>query len=228
MTIKEHDVIRVAQEDGSVLVDHPTFGVISRKRETLEEPIYLFGMETPTKDVVTMTIKGVTVQENLGDSFYIENEKHVEIMMSSKQFVDACTNMNASGVPCTITETYSKGRIKLIDAPTTTQYLKDVVVTETDNSIARSKTLVDDMKQLVGKSGTIKRSDMEDALKIVRKITCNLRDGLPYNLKCFSEVAEKQIAEAKASIELSITNKKDKIIKRLITENPDILLIDKD
>ena len=228
MSIKKIPFEESKQEDGSVLFDHPSYGVISRTRETLANPVTLFGMDTVVKDVVTMKIKGVTLKESLGDSFYIENQTHVEIMMAASQFVDAFTNMNSSGVPCSIVETVSKGRIKLASTPTNADFIIDSIINNIDECVSSSNQLVSEVESLISKTGTINKTDRDEAASKVFEYSRKLYDSLPHNIKCYSDAADKQVMEAKATIDLAITNKKDKIIKRILSENPEILSISKD
>lgn len=213
-------------DDGSIEFSHDSYGLISKNREHLNDSVSLFGLETKTKDVVSLSIKGVTIKEDLGDSLYIENETVVEIVMSASQFIDSFTNMNHGGTPCTIRETVSKGKIKFAHVPSTGEYLIDSINSGVDASIEASKSIVDDVTDIIGVTGSISKDDRLKAFKMVQEISRQLSDSFPHDVSSYSDVADRQKKEAKATIDLALTNKKDQIIRKSIEQNPDLLRID--
>lgn len=227
MTIS-HEDIKVSlknNDDGSIEFSHPSYGVISKKRETLESPISLFALETKAKDIVSIAIKSVTIKEDLGDSLYIENETLTEVIMSSSQFIDSFTNMNSSGTPCTIYQTHSKGKIKFAELPSGSDYIIGSVHSSVEACLSASKTIVDDVDSLINVSGNINKDSREEAFAAIQRVSRGLRDGFPHDVSSYNKVAKKQMKEAKASIDLALANKKDKIITKVLQDNPDLLRI---
>ena len=102
------DLLVVTQEgltskgEGTTYV-HPCFGRISLSRICGQfDNGSLFQTNVESNTAVRLTIKRAKVTRDLSTDWVHDTEELIEVYLSPTQFADMLTNMNTSGVPCTI------------------------------------------------------------------------------------------------------------------------------
>jgi hypothetical protein len=225
--MKQFEINAKKNEDGSRTLTHPSYGMISITSETLDDAIPLFGQETNVRDIVTLQVSSASVLQNMGDNFYQNEEKLIEVQMSALQYAQMLTNHNSSdGAHCTIIETKKLGKINFVACPTQTEYIEDDLIDTFEKIKAGKDAMLDTVTECLSKTGAVSKADRDALNDVIFQYTRKIYDHLPYGAKCFSESVDKQVAESKATIDLHMQNKISQIALNNIAENQHLLIKD--
>lgn len=187
-----------------VVENHSSYGMLDIYRSS-GSPQTLFGSSIEHGHTITFRITGGSKVRDLSRFWYHQEEPIVEIEMSPTQFIDAITNMNTSGVPCTIRsvggvrrEPPPKLSIKKLVEKEFERDLHDIM----DNGMKALTALKDSLE-----SRNLKRSDVREAINKMDSILRDIKSNLPFVNASFKKQMDKTITEAKGEIEAAFTNK---------------------
>ena len=197
----EIKVERASGSEGGVY-EHESFGMV--KISHIHGVDKTFGSEVESTSLVELTITGCQVTQSLGQNWYHGRNEKVRVRMSAVQYAELISNPNSQGSPCTILNTEKLGRIKQKHIETQTQYVESEIERTVTNLHKTVADLREDLAELLDKKGTFKKSDKDQARKLVDTTIRAVNDYLPFYENCLKENIEKMKSEARADINCHI------------------------
>jgi folate-dependent phosphoribosylglycinamide formyltransferase PurN len=195
----------VTQEDANSPFDgstysHPSYGQ-ARFSRTSGERGKLYGSKVDSSNAIELTISTSKCRQDLGRDWYREEDQIVQVIFTQTQFAELLTNMNASGVPCTISYREALGSIEFAEMPRELEYIKEEIQRKKDTQKAELTVLQKESNELLTKTGTLRKADKERLIRINQLIVNLSSSSLPFYAKSAEETIEKATQEAKAEIE---------------------------
>lgn len=185
---------------GGMSYSHPSYGVARFSRVSGDRG-QLYGSKINSSNTVELTISTSKCRQDLGRDWYYDQDQIINVTFTQTQFAELLTNMNASGVPCTINYREALGHIEFAEMPHELEYIKDEIQAKQVEQKGKLHALQKEANGLLTKTGTLKKADKERLIEINRLIV-NLSDSsLPFYAKSAEETIEKATQEAKAEIE---------------------------
>lgn len=181
--------------------EHESFGMIEIHRTQGGYP-YLFGSSIPHNNKVSITIKHAEMERHLNSDHYYGRRQIVEIEMSPTQFAEAITNMNTSGVPCTIR--YIEGK-RMENCPFVGK--REQFADEFEDKmrrIAKELDTLSELAQALTQTKAPNKDQKEAILKEVERIRMEIGDNLPFTYRMFNEQMDKTVLEAKGEFEAMV------------------------
>jgi len=182
-------------------VCHPSFGNIQINRVSGHTNLY----DSPLHHghFISLRISTASYQRDLYRRWHMPEEMIVEVYMSASQFAEAITNMNTTGVPCTVRRYRDKtGKFveSSLDSPDND---KDTHEQEIKNAVAslavRARKAQEQLDEaLQGK--TVRKGDLEALKGTLYKLEQDLRENLPFVQRSFYEAMEKVEQRVKTEI----------------------------
>ena len=167
----------------------------------------LFGSDIKHNNTICLEISEAEYIRHINSEWYHPKNKIIEIELSPVQFAEAITNMNTSGIPCTIREKSNERVDKCPELPNK----KEVFRSEFDNDIKNIQNtiskLANNVEKLINSKKTFTKADKDEILNGLYKIKQELNSNVPYMVECFDEQIEKSVLHSKAEIEAYIQNK---------------------
>jgi len=185
---------------------HPSFGQIHFSRVNGRSSFY--GSELEQDHFITMEVKQSEIQRGLSHDWYFAHSSPIiAIRMTSNQFAEMLTSLNhGSGVPCTI-EIVNQKPVEKYPAP---ESRKDFVhrkfeerMKEFGNQIRENQKKATD----IVKKKTLSKQDIHDLTNQLEWLTGEVERNIPFFAKCFQEVTDEIVVEAKAEVENAIQHK---------------------
>lgn len=192
--------------DDAEKLEHPSFGQIRFNRVS-SRGCRFYGSEIEQDSYISLEIHQSQVNRDLSSDWYHEQDPIIRLRISSSQFVEMVTSMNqGSGVPCTIERLNGK---KVDDLPTyrnKKELTQDQFKEEIEKRVSESKDLQQEALRLINKP-KLSKQDKFDLNHHIALLTDRLSSDVPFYLKCFQEVSDKVVDEAKMEIENAIQHK---------------------
>jgi hypothetical protein len=191
-------------KDSEQRINHSSFGQINFSRVSGTQRFY--GSELKQHSYIELTICESELSRDLTDDRYFPKKRLVRVRMSSNQFAELITNMNTSGIPCTIEQIGDN----TIEPLPFTENRKEFIHREFEErmkqfaNIIRQKQI--ESKDLVKKK-VLSKNDMESLQQNLNWIITEVEKNIPFFAKCFQETTDKVVLEAKTEIENMITHK---------------------
>lgn len=185
---------------GGSSYSHPSYGQASFHRVTGSRG-KLYGSKIDSNNTVELTISTSQCRQDLGRDWYYDQDEIVQVIFTQTQFAELLTNMNASGVPCTISYREALGLIEFAEMPRELEYIKDEIQRKKDTQKDELSSLQAEAITLLTKKGTLKKSEKDRLLRINQLIVNLSSSSLPFYAKSAEETIEKATQEAKAEIE---------------------------
>jgi len=185
--------------------EHESYGMLSISRVSANQGRPLFGSSLVQHNFITLKIGRASLDRDLSYDHYYPNDVLVEVDMSPIQFIDAMTNMNTAGIPCTIRRV---GEDRMEDCPY--RDVKDIFHDELKQDIQRVLGQTEKLMKLVEKKlrapGTISKKTRLELADLLYKVEQDIRSNIPYVYSQFNNQMDKTVNEAKAEIEAFFTN----------------------
>ena len=189
---------------------HPMYGMISFSRAGYGGTQNLFGSSVPCNTVINIRLKKGYVERDLNHEWFTGRECLFEVALSPAQFAEAITNMNCGdGVPCTIRyNSAEKQKYNLNDCPYEPQFTVYAhEFTKTCQSANENvNKLIGNAKALLNQKN-IKKSDINELIQVLNKISRELNSNLPFVQSSFNEYLNKSVDEAKQEVEAFIQHR---------------------
>ena len=167
----------------------------------------LFGSDIKHNNIITLTISQGACDRGLNTDWFHGKEQLIKIELSPVQFAEAITNMNTSGVPCTITRFNGE----MIDPVPELINKKEVFREEFSKDVKEVSDIIgklsDEINDILSSKKAMTKSDKESIQSGLRRINQQLNSNIPYLADCFDEQIEKSVSHSKAEVEAYVQNK---------------------
>lgn len=189
---------------------HPMYGMISFSRASGGGSSNLFGSSVPCNTVINIRLKKGFVERDLNHEWFTGRDTLFEVALSPAQFAEAITNMNCGdGVPCTIRYNDAEKQYhNLNDCPYEPQFtVYEHEFSETCQSANNNvNKLIDDAKALLNQK-SIRKSDVNELIKVLNKLSQELNSNLPFVQSSFNEYLNQSVSDAKQEVEAFIQHR---------------------
>ncbi len=184
-------------------IEHESFGMISIHRvQSRGTP--LFGSSLIQQNLISIKVTRADDTRHLNKHWYHPKEILVEFDLSPTQFIDAMTNMNTTGVPCTLRNV---GGERMEECPHEDVF--DTFHSELKEDIkevlGRTGKLMKLVEEKLKAPGTISKATRLELAEHLYHIEQDIRANLPFVYKQFNRQMDKSVSEAKGEIEAFFT-----------------------
>ena len=186
--------------------EHPSYGMLSFHHIRGGNPV-LFGSSVPHDEKIQLTIQHADCERSLNRNWYFGKKNVVELEMSYAQFAEAISNMNTSGVPCTLLYTEKDGRIPDCEFELSRKMYEDEFAEKLKEANEVTNQLIASVSELFEKP-RLTKAEKEEVLRSLQKIKMEIGVNSEHILKQFNAQMEKTVSEAKADIEEFARQKK--------------------
>lgn len=184
---------------------HPSYGQIRFSRVSGTSNFY--GSELQQDHYISMEIHTSEVQKDLSNDWYHNRGLVTRLRMTANQFSELITSMNnGSGVPCTL-EFYNKEKTeKLPEIENRKEFTHRKFQERMSDFAQRLNVDRERARELINKK-TPSKEDQKELYFIVEKLQTEISSNIPFFAKCFQEVMDDVVIEAKSEIENAIQHK---------------------
>ena len=183
---------------------HPAFGQISFCRVTGHGRFY--GSELRQDHYIEMRVNHSEMERSLTSDHYYERDRVLTLRMTANQFSEMITNMNASGVPCTLTQICGEKVPELPDAENKKEFTHRVFADRMKEFAVTLKGKQALVKTISAKK-TLSAEDQRQLNWAMDWITQETTKNIPFFMECFQETMDKVVVEAKTEVESAIMHK---------------------
>ena len=193
-------------EDNKKIFTHPSYAMISFSRYTGSNS-YMFGSELNHNGGIRLRICNAEKHRHLGRDWYHSRDVLIEVNMSYSQFAEAITNMNTTGVPCTLDyhdgkqiEPCPKQSNEITETHEEFEKLSSKIASNLNECINMA------IEQLNSPKPTTKKEKQAliDSLKYAKM---NIESNMPFVIKSFNENIDTTVSNAKAEVEGFVTQR---------------------
>lgn len=180
-------------------IEHESFGMISAGRVN-SSGRYMFGSDIKHNAYIEITISRADLVEKSGRQNTFPRENLIRIRLSAVQWAEFLTNMNTTGVPCTLEviqgirqEEYVPVEDKLkVAFREGKEYLENA---STKGLLGKVRDYIANLK--------IAKKHKEELEVMTRLLDDNLKSNAKFYLEQFNKEAERIVTESKAEAEAS-------------------------
>lgn len=202
------------------LYKHPSFGMLSISRIQGNSG-YLFGSEIQAMNFIELKLSTATLERDLTSDHYRGEEQLFTIKMSPNQFSELITTMNiGEGVPVTIERVMREEIEQNSTMESKKSYTQSQFKQRMDNFLVEINKNQERAKEIIKKKN-LSKDDQEQLNRHMEKINQEVKLNIPFFLRCFQEVMDKVVLDAKAEIDSALLHSVVEAgIKVLGIENP--------
>ncbi len=189
-------------EDGKLRFAHPSYGMAQFSHRQGNPVLFHSSLETHYNYVVLSVKTCELIREDTGDTLYGPMHGNiVEVAFSQSQFAELLTTMNiGAGVACTIQAREGK----MVERPPQIASQTENMKAEfTDQAREFTKEILreaDGIDELL-KKPTLNRADRAKISSVLRSVSRELTDKMPFMVDMYQEATEKIKTDAKAEVE---------------------------
>ena len=191
-------------EEGAYRETHPSYGMIRAGRVSGGHS-NLYGSSVSHQHFITIEISHGARDRHLSTDWYTTGESIVRVDLSANQFAEMLTNMNSSGVPCTLSYIDRKP-MPACPERHIRQEVQDEFETQMRGLCEDALIAEQKMAELVKPGRSIKKSDIHDLQRSFAGAVASLRSSVPFAQECFNEACDKAATEAKAEVDAAFTH----------------------
>lgn len=182
-------------------IQHESFGMMGFSRITAHGEV-LHGSELKHNTIIAMRLHHAIKRREYGRDWHHAQSQIVEVYMSQNQFSEMITSMNmGDGIPVTIKATERDGHMESPDFASPIELNRSDFKEAAAGAVADAETLLATMRELLGKSGTVKKADREELIKKAEKVVREIGANMPYMEECFEKSMDGVVTDAKGTIE---------------------------
>lgn len=198
---------------------HPSYGMLQFSR-TSGGSTNLFGSSIKHRDTIRMRLYEGSVERMLNSDFYMGTNTIAEVEMSYSQFAEAITSMNmGSGVPVTIRYLKGVGTIEPCPFMDKREQFENEFKSNLDKANSETQELISSIEVLLKEKKTLTKTDKEEVLSKLMRISRNIGDNNDYLYSQFNEQMDKTTLEAKGEIEAFMQNKLNSLAQATLVEH---------
>lgn len=180
--------------------EHPSFGMLSISRIHGQSG-YLFGTEIQADNFIELTLSGASMKRDLTQDWFHQGKTLFRVKMSPNQFSELMTNLNTSpGVPVTIEEVCGERIEQCSDMESKKDYTHRMFRQRMANWIADINKRSKEAERIINKK-TLSKEDQRELKLFYDSIIGEVKNNIPFFAKCFQEVMDKVVLDAKTEID---------------------------
>lgn len=180
--------------------NHPSFGMLSISRIHGQSG-YLFGTEIQADNFIELTLSNASLERDLTQDWFHQGKTLFRVKMSPNQFAELMTNLNTSpGVPVTIEEVCGERIEQCSDMESKKDYTHRMFRQRMANWIADINKRSKEAERIINKK-TLTKDDQRELKLFYDSIISEVKSNIPFFAKCFQEVMDKVVLDAKTEID---------------------------
>ena len=180
--------------------EHPSFGMISLGRVHGKSG-YLFGTEIQSDNFIELTLSKAILKRDLTNDWFHEKETLFKVKMSPNQFSELMTNLNTSpGIPVTIEQINGEWVEQCTDMESKKEFTHKMFRQRMANWIADINKRSKEAEQIINKK-TLSKDDQFKLKFFYESMISEVKNNIPFFAKCFQEVMDKVVLDAKTEID---------------------------
>jgi hypothetical protein len=189
---------------------HPAYGQLEIGRGSSSNRVPLYGTSNQCRETIRLVIHESEVVRNLSRYWYHTRDPIIEIEMSPAQWAEAITSLNCgSGTPVTIRRVMVAGKYKRIEDPPY-EHARDLFETEFKEHVQdinkNCREMIEKVESMAGQK-TIKKSDFNGIIVMLRQIQQNIEQNLPFIESSFNEQLDKSVSSAKIELDAFVDSR---------------------
>lgn len=162
---------------------------------------YLFGTEIQANNFIELTLSGASMKRDLTQDWFHQGKTLFRVKMSPNQFSELMTNLNTSpGVPVTIEEVCGERIEQCSDMESKKDYTHRMFRQRMANWIADINKRSKEAERIINKK-TLSKEDQRELKLFYDSIIGEVKNNIPFFAKCFQEVMDKVVLDAKTEID---------------------------
>lgn len=190
----------MSQNDDDKTYKHESFGMLQMSRVSCGgNGMSLFGSSVKHNHLIAVRIHDAVKNRHLHQDWYHPQDCLVEVYLSPLQFIDAMTNINTLGVPCTLRAVCGKQMDECPEETKRAEFQEEIRndFAEVANGIKKLKTEAD--KILAGR-GNMSADERKKLSGILSSIIQHIGSNMPFVGEQFQRQLNKSVVEAKSEV----------------------------
>jgi len=200
-----------------VVREHESFGQIEFSRIQTNKAIPLYGSSINSSNMIRMRVYQSEERRGLKRFWFFPKNTLIEVDMSVTQFSEAITNMNRTGIPCTIRsvvgQTMSAPPVQSIHNIFNMELKKDIY-----NIMANATVLMAAAKDILTTTGAITKQNKERLLNLISGISQDVLANLPFFHKSLVEQMNASASEVKTELDAHVTHMVTKLGQEVLKD----------
>jgi Glu-tRNA(Gln) amidotransferase subunit E-like FAD-binding protein len=182
---------------------HPSFGMLSISRIHGQSG-YLFGTEIQADNFIELTLSNAILERDLTQDWFHQDKTLFRVKMSPNQFAELMTNLNTSpGVPVTIEEVCGERIEQCTDMESKKTYTHNQFRQRMAELMVDINKRWKQAEKIIDKK-TLTKDDQRELKLFYDKLTTEVKSNIPFFAKCFQEVMDKVVLDAKTEIDSAL------------------------
>jgi hypothetical protein len=184
--------------------EHPSYGMVSLHRIQSTGTV-LFGSSVEHNHFVNLSITRASLNRHLHREWYHPRETLIEVNLSAVQLAEMLTNINTSGVPCTISRCIEGDLVSVPEPDNVSR--QEQYVEEFKERTGRVAKLLDEALGQANAMAEMPRATKGDRLRMVKlmeSVQQEIKSNLPFLLQSFNEKVEEVVRDAKGEIKAHV------------------------
>ena len=182
---------------------HPSFGMLRFSRIHGRSG-YLFGTEIQADNYIQLELSLGELQRDLSNDWYHDRDTMFRIKMSPNQFSELITTLNiGSGVPVTIEEVMGEKIEQCNDMESKKTYTHNQFKQRMAEFMSEINSKYKEAEQIINKKN-LSKDDQEKLKWFYQRMSQEVKQNIPFFVKCFQEVMDKVVLDAKSEIDSAL------------------------
>lgn len=189
--------------------EHPSFGMVSLSRFSTTPHMALFGSTVKHSHPVALRIHKAKRMRDLHKEWYFEGETVAEVFLSSVQLGEMLTNMNTTGVPCTIN--YSRdGKLEQAgpvpeNSPAANTY--NELKKQSEKASTDVKAMFVKLTELAEAGKPVGKKKLQELARDMSRAAAQIDGNMTFVLDSFRRDCERVVNDAKGEVEAFVSAK---------------------
>lgn len=180
--------------------EHPSFGMLSLSRIHGKSG-YLFGSEIQSDNFIELTLSEGEMNRELSKDWFFARKPLFKVKMSPNQFSELITTLNiGSGVPVTIEEVMGEKIEQCNDMESKKTYTHNQFKQRMAEFMSEINSKYKEAEQIINKKN-LSKDDQEKLKWFYQRMSQEIKQNIPFFVKCFQEVMDKVVLDAKSEID---------------------------
>ena len=183
--------------------EHPSFGMLGLSRIHGKSG-YLFGSEIQSDNFIELTLSEGEMNRELSNDWFFARKPLFKVKMSPNQFSELITTLNiGSGVPVTIEEVMGEKIEQCNDMESKKTYTHNQFKQRMAEFMSEINSKYKEAEQIINKKN-LSKDDQEKLKWFYQRMSQEIKQNIPFFVKCFQEVMDKVVLDAKSEIDSAL------------------------
>lgn len=183
--------------------EHPSFGMLGLSRIHGKSG-YLFGSEIQSDNFIELTLSEGEMNRELSNDWFFARKTLFKVKMSPNQFSELITALNiGSGVPVTIEEVMGEKIEQCNDMESKKTYTHNQFKQRMAEFMSEINSKYKEAEQIINKKN-LSKDDQEKLKWFYQRMSQEIKQNIPFFVKCFQEVMDKVVLDAKSEIDSAL------------------------